>query len=94
MFEIKVDCWRYFTLFPKQKRFRSQVESFLSSSLSKYVFCFYFELGIHFNVYILAPENEFPEIIYALFGERQNIFTTIFGTKFVVICAAKILKIG
>ena len=45
-------------------------------------------------MYILAPENEFPEIIYAFFGGRQNIFSTIFGPKFVVICDAKILKIG
>ena len=50
------------------------------------------ELGT--NMYVLAPENEFPEIIYVFFGERQNIFSTIFGTKFVVICAAKSLKIG
>ena len=41
------------------------------------------------NVYILASENEFPEIIYTFFGGRQNIFSTIFGTKFVVKCAAK-----
>ena len=47
-----------------------------------------------FNVYILAPENEFPEIIYAFFGGRQNISSNIFGTKFVVIRTAKILKIG
>ena len=40
--------------------------------------------------YILAPENEFPEIIYAFFGGRQNIFLTILGTKFVVTCAAKV----
>ena len=31
------------------------------------------------NVYILAPENEFSEIIYAFFAGRQNIFSTIFG---------------
>ena len=46
------------------------------------------------NVYILAPENEFPEIVYAFFGGRENIFLTIVGTKFVVICAAKIFKVG
>ena len=46
------------------------------------------------NAYILAPENGFPEIIYTFFEGRQNIFSTIFGTKFVVICAAKILKIA
>ena len=56
----------------------------------------FFSSGSHCtsNVYILARKNEFPEIIYAFFGGRQNIFSTIFGTKFVVICAAKILKIG
>ena len=37
---------------------------------------------MHTNVYILAPENEFPEIIYAFFGGKQNIFST-FGTKYV-----------
>ena len=45
-------------------------------------------------MYILAPENEFPEIIYAFFGVRQNSSVTIFDTKFIVICAAKNLKIG
>ena len=49
-------------------------------------------LGV--NVYILAPENEFPEIIYASFAGNQNILSTIFGTKIVVICAANIWKIG
>ena len=44
-------------------------------------------------MYILASQNKFPEIIYAFFGGRQNIFSTVFGTKFVVICAAKIAKI-
>ena len=46
------------------------------------------------NVYTLAPDNEFPEISYAFYGGRQNIFSTIFGTKFVVdlISGAKILK--
>ena len=37
------------------------------------------------NVLILALENEFSEI---KFGGNQNIFSTLFGTKF-VICAAK-----
>ena len=46
------------------------------------------------NVLILALENGFSEIIYLQFGGRQNIFSIIFATKFVVICAAKILKIG
>ena len=45
-------------------------------------------------MYILAPEHEFPEIFYAFFGGRKNIFSTIFDTKFVVTCAANILKIG
>ena len=38
--------------------------------------------------------NEFSGIMYSLYGGRQNIFLTIFGTKFVVKCAAKNLKIG
>ena len=42
----------------------------------------------------LAPENGFSEIIFISFGRRQYIFTILFGTKFVVICAAEILKIG
>ena len=44
-------------------------------------------------MFILALENEFSEIIYTFFGGRQTIFSTIFGTKF-VIYAAKILKTG
>ena len=46
------------------------------------------------NVFIFALENEFSEIICIKFEKKQNIFSTIFGTKFVVICAAKILQIG
>ena len=42
------------------------------------------------NVLILALENEFSEIIYIEFGGRQTIFSTVFGTKFVVLCAIKI----
>ena len=42
----------------------------------------------------LTSSNEFSGIIYSLFRERQNIFLTIFSTKFVVKCATKILKIG
>ena len=38
------------------------------------------------NLLILAPENAFSEII--------DFFLSIFGTKFVIICAAKSLKIG
>ena len=34
-------------------------------------------------------DNEFLGTIYRLFGGRQNIFITIFNTKFVVNCAAK-----
>ena len=45
-------------------------------------------------VLILQSENEFSEIIYSFFRGRQNIFLIIFSTEFVVICAAKILKIG
>ena len=46
------------------------------------------------NVLYLTFDNEFSGIMYSLFGGRQNIFLTIFSTKFVVKCAAKILKIG
>ena len=42
----------------------------------------------------LALENDFSEITDIKFGGRHNIFSTTFGTKFVVIYAAKILKIG
>ena len=42
----------------------------------------------------LSSGNEFSGIIYSLFRGRQNIFLTIFSTKFVVKCAIKILKIG
>ena len=30
-----------------------------------------------------------PQIVFSLFGGRQNIFLTIFSTKFVVKCAEK-----
>ena len=40
-------------------------------------------------MYIFAPEDEFSEIIYVFFGGKQNIFSTIFGTKFVVIFTTK-----
>ena len=43
---------------------------------------------------ILTLENEFSEIIYILCRGRQNIYSTILGSKFVVTCAANILKIG
>ena len=46
------------------------------------------------NVLFLNFDNEFFGIMYSLFGGRQNIFLTIFITKFVVKCAANILKIG
>ena len=45
------------------------------------------------NVLFLSFDNEFSGIMYSLFGGKQNIFLTIFSTKFVVKCAAKILKI-
>ena len=48
----------------------------------------------HFNVMFLTSDNEFSGIIYGLFRGRQNIFLTIFSTKFVVKCATKILKIS
>ena len=44
------------------------------------------------NVLILALENEFSEIISIEFGGRQTIFSTLFGTKFVVLCAIKYKK--
>ena len=40
---------------------------------------------------IYVCNNEFSGIIYSLLSGRQNIFLTIFSTKFVVKCA--ILKI-
>ena len=46
------------------------------------------------TVLFLTFDNEFSGIMYNLFRDWQNIFLTIFGTKFVVKCAAKILKIG
>ena len=46
------------------------------------------------HVLFLKSDNEFSGISYILFRSRQNIFITIFGTKFVVKCATKILKIG
>ena len=44
------------------------------------------------NVLFLTSDNEFLGIIYSLFRGTQNIFLTIFSTKFVVKCATKILK--
>ena len=41
------------------------------------------------NVLFLTSDNEFSGIIYSLFRGRQNIFLTIFSTKFVVKCATK-----
>ena len=46
------------------------------------------------NVLFLTSNNEFSGIIYSLFRGRQNIFLTIFSTKFVVKCAITNLKIG
>ena len=46
------------------------------------------------NVLFLMSDNEFSRIICNLFRGRQNIFLTIFSTKFVVKRAAKILKIS
>ena len=42
----------------------------------------------------LTVDNEFSGIMHSLFGDRLNIFLTIFSTKFVVKCAANVLKIG
>ena len=56
----------------------------ISSSLSE----------VSSNVLILDFENKFSETIYIYFGERKNLFSTICGTKFVVMCAANFFKIG
>ena len=45
------------------------------------------------NVLFLTSDNEFSGIMYCLFRGRQNIFPTVFSTKFVK-CATKLLKIG
>ena len=42
----------------------------------------------------LTLENEISVIVYSLFRGRQNIFLTIFSTKFVVKYPTKVLKIG
>ena len=41
------------------------------------------------NVLFLTCDNEFSGKIYSIFRGRQNIFLTIFSTKFVVKCATK-----
>ena len=46
------------------------------------------------NVLFLTTDDGFSGIMYSLFEDRKNIFLTIFSTKFVAKCAAKILKIG
>ena len=46
------------------------------------------------NVLFLTSENAISRIIYSLFRGKQNIFSTIFSTKFVVKYPTKILKIG
>ena len=51
-------------------------------------------LYVNSNVLFLTSDNEFLGIICSLFRGRQNIFLTIFGIKFVVKCATKILEIG
>ena len=43
---------------------------------------------------IVTSENETLGIIYSLFRGKQNIFLTIFSSKFVVKCATKTLKIS
>ena len=42
----------------------------------------------------LTSDNEFSGIIYSLFRGSQNIFLTIFRTKFVVKCEKKNSKEG
>ena len=46
------------------------------------------------NVLFLTSENEILGTIYNLFRDKQNIFLPILRSKFVVKCAAKLLKIG
>ena len=46
------------------------------------------------NLLFLTFDNGFSGITYNLFGGKQNIFLTIFSTKFVIKCAANKLKIG
>ena len=46
------------------------------------------------NVLFLTFDNEFLGVICSFFRGRQNIFLSIFSTKFVVKCATKVLKIG
>ena len=46
------------------------------------------------NALFLTFDSEFSGIIFSLFGNRQNIFHTIFSIKFVVKHAAKMLEIG
>ena len=57
------------------------------------------DLGLHcfskrLNVLILTFGHEFSGIIYRFFRGKQTIFLTVFCTKFVIKCAAKVLKIG
>ena len=49
---------------------------------------------INIKVLFLISENEISGIVCNLFRGRQNIFLTIFSTKFVVKCVTKNLKIG
>ena len=54
----------------------------------------FYSTGLRLNVLFLTSDNDFSGIMYSLFGGRQTIFLTIISTKFVVKCAAKILKTG
>ena len=51
-------------------------------------------MDLRINVLFVRSDNEFSRDIYSLFRGRQNIFLTLFRTKFVIKCAIKILKIG
>ena len=53
-----------------------------------------FGADLHLIVSNLTFENGFSGIIYTLFRERQNIFSTIASFEIVVKCATNILKIG
>ena len=48
---------------------------------------------LHTNVLFLSFENGISGIICSLFRGRQNIFLTIFSSKFAVKCGTKIWKI-
>ena len=64
-----------------------------SFNLPKVFFSFQFPFFLELMCIFWLLIINFLKYLY-FFGGRQNIFSTIFGTKFVVICAGTILKIG